>query len=70
MTSRVPVLCTACSRYGGRDSCTSFPAGIPADILVLGGDHRTSLAGEPPFELDEARRDDYELWLRFSAPEA
>jgi hypothetical protein len=74
--SALPVLCLACARWHGQpppgqqsDTCTSFPAGIPPDILVWGADHRTSRAGEPPFELDPARQQHYDDWLRVLSPE-
>lgn len=69
MSDQAPIICAACIRYGGADTCTSFPAGIPADIRVFSGDHRTSRAGEPPFELDPTRRELFEQWLRIFGPQ-
>lgn len=61
---RFPVLCRACARLDEPGFCMSFPEGIPDDIWTFGRDHRVSISGEPPFELDPARRADYDLWLR------
>ena len=66
MTMMAPLLCTACTRFDGVGACTSFPHGIPEDILVWGGDHRQSIDGEPPFELKPGGEDDLASWLRFS----
>lgn len=44
MTTRIPNLCRACIHYVPDDgTCDAFPRGVPDDILLLGGDHRTSL---------------------------
>lgn len=66
MTSRLPRLCDSCAHDNGdNQTCTSFPAGIPDEINALGGDHRQTIAGEPPYEPDPAARADYDIWLRF-----
>lgn len=65
-----PSLCPACVRWDGTGACTSFPDGIPARILVYGGDHRESIAGEPPFELAPDRREAYDEWLRYANPDS
>lgn len=68
MTLRLPSLCRACRRYEDDEGrCTSFPGGIPDDILSRAADHRASRSGEPPFELDPARRAVFDRWLRFNA---
>jgi hypothetical protein len=73
----VPNLCNSCTRLidgtgmsseSGQAVCTSFPEGIPEDIILFGDDHRTSLGGEEPFELDPAKRDIYDEWLAYMAP--
>ena len=66
MTVELPQLCKACIRFDGLSSCTSFPEGIPESILVWSGDHRTSLAGEPPFEADPAKPEALNDWLAYS----
>lgn len=66
MTTELPNLCDACVRYDGAAACTSFPEGIPEDILVWAHDHRQPIADELPFELDPAKRELYNQWLRFS----
>jgi hypothetical protein len=62
----LPTLCVACTRRvdltGDNPTCTSFPEGIPEEIVTFGADHRTSLAGEPPFELDPERQAEYDDW--------
>jgi hypothetical protein len=67
---KVPTLCEACQRVTlpFDRTCTSFPERIPSDIWVRGFDHRVSLAGEAPFELDPARRPLYDEWLAYSEP--
>ena len=71
--AHVPTLCEACARrldlseYLG--TCTSFPDGIPEDIGTFGDDHRQSIAGEEPFELDPDRQEAFDDWLAvFGAP--
>lgn len=71
----VPTLCKACAREQrtlnaeqGVRMCSSFPNGIPEDIATWGFDHRESLEGEPPFELDPAKQDLFELWLHSPGP--
>jgi hypothetical protein len=64
-----PILCLACTRYAGDGTCTSFPGGIPEDIIRFGADHRTSIAGEPPFELDPARIEAFDNWQKFAPKE-
>jgi len=68
---RVPTLCVACTRRIGDDpeACTSFPQGIPENIVIYGDDHRRSLAGEEPFELDGERADQFNNWAIHLAPE-
>jgi hypothetical protein len=65
MTTEYPILCKACVRWLG-SACLSFPNGIPEQILLYGGDHRESLGLEAPFDLDPAKQDEYDEWLRFS----
>ena len=64
----MPVLCPSCRRFDGRAACTSFPGGIPDEILVWGGDHRETSSGELPFELDPERREAYDEWVRYMLP--
>jgi hypothetical protein len=65
----VPNLCDACARLidptGETPTCTSFPDGIPEDIILWGESHLTSIAGEDPFELDPAKRDLFEQWRNY-----
>lgn len=65
MTSKLPVLCESCARWRFDLTCSSFPDGIPELIIVYGDDHRESLQGEPPFELDPARRSLFDRWERY-----
>jgi hypothetical protein len=61
----IPALCDACRHWRGEATCSSFPSGIPEGILRYGSDHRSSRDGEPPFELDPAKQEAYDLWLRY-----
>ena len=65
MTREYETLCKACRRvrlpFDG--TCTSFPDGIPDSIYAYGHDHRESVAGEEPFQLDPARQAFYDEWL-------
>ena len=63
MTTVVPTLCDACARRRAGGTCTSFPEGIPDEVFRYGYDHRETIAGEPPFELDPVRRAEFDLWL-------
>lgn len=76
--THVPNLCDACARAvdltggshpDGLAVCSSFPDGIPEDIIVWGGDHRQPIADEPPFELDPAKRAALEDWLATFDPD-
>lgn len=66
MTTSLPLLCAACARFDGQAACTSFPEGIPEDILVWSGDHRQSRAGEEPFLLAEDGDAAFARWLKYS----
>jgi hypothetical protein len=56
MTTMSPVQCLACVRLAGTVDpdtgvrsvvrCTAYPAGIPAEIGMYGGDHRTARGDE------------------------
>jgi hypothetical protein len=61
----IPALCEACRHWRGDLSCSSFPDGIPEEIIRYGSDHRESRDGEEPFELDPTKREAYDLWLRY-----
>jgi hypothetical protein len=65
VTTELPILCKACSRWQGA-TCLSFPEGIPEEIIRYGGDHRVSRDGEVPFQLDPARQPFFDLWLRYT----
>jgi len=66
VTTEFPRICDACQRLRGDGVCTSFDQGIPENIYVLGADHRQSIAGEEPFELDPAKQSAYEDWLQWA----
>lgn len=68
MSTRVPTLCASCARLRLGQTCTSFPDGIPDRIYFLGDDHRATIAGELPWQLDPARSDLYDEWLQYGAP--
>ncbi len=65
----VACLCHACARRVSLHlgTCTSFPDGIPKNIL-FGADHHESLDGEPPFEVDPDGRRQFDAWLLAKAP--
>lgn len=46
MTSRIPVLCLACTRFNKDGTCSAFPDKIPDAIMIFGRDHRTSVKGD------------------------
>jgi hypothetical protein len=69
MTSRMPVLCLACSRYRPqKGTCKAFPDGIPDDIQVFGRDHRTSVNGDNGIVFlqgeEPEHREAFEDWKR------
>jgi hypothetical protein len=66
VTSSLPLLCDACARFDGKNACTSFPDGIPEDILVWSGDHRESRHGEEPFLLAPDGVPAFAVWLEYS----
>lgn len=69
MTSIVPSQCPACRhlRPSGAQ-CDAFPAGIPAEMLTQGGDHRQALAGDRGVRFEQApgqdARETFEQWER------
>ena len=66
----MPTLCVACRHRIGDDpeACTSFPEGIPEGIVAYGEDHRRSIGGEEPFELDPAKDDLFQEWAAYNSP--
>jgi hypothetical protein len=67
MTTSSPALCLACQRkIDPGNTCTSFPEGIPDDILLGGADHRVSRHGEQPFLLDPAKMAEFEDFQHFA----
>lgn len=59
---QVPVLCAACARVTGANSCQAFPDRIPRAISLGGDDHRRARGDEvdglvfEQADTDEARR--------------
>lgn len=45
MTSRLPSVCASCAHYDA-GKCPAFPKGIPDDIVLWGGDHRSLWPGQ------------------------
>lgn len=61
-------LCLACARHRpADDTCSAFPFGIPADILVRSADHRVPIAGDDGVTFkartDPEGRDILDVWL-------
>jgi hypothetical protein len=46
MTTRMPTLCRSCARNRNDGTCDAFPSRIPAEIIVLGGDHTVPFPGD------------------------
>jgi len=69
----LPALCRACTRRDSptSGSCTAFPAGIPAGILLYGDDHHNPVDGDHGLTFDQAdgdaARDAVAAWTRFAA---
>lgn len=67
-----PPICMACIHLNPKDrlrndtvkKCDAFPKGIPAEILMRGGDHRRPFKGDQgiQFELRPGFRDSLDLY--------
>ena len=71
MTSRMPVICNACTRFNSRlGACKAFPKGIPDDIVIFGRDHRTSVLGDDGIVFEQGQSEDqlraFKHWNRFN----
>lgn len=68
MTTRLPVLCGACTRYRKGDVCEAFPRGIPDDIIRWGKNHQQSYPGDNGirFNLDPDKQRQFDDWSAFN----
>jgi len=67
MTTRLPILCLACTRYRIEGTCAAFPSGIPVDILRLGADHRSPVPNDNGivFNLKMGKEQQLKDWTAF-----